>query len=151
MARKFAPTDDTTLREASEIAQAYLDALAILRLSPFEVRDEGDLPYPRREIEDALLTLIAYGGHARYSVANIGAWLVELAQFQPGVGEPVCDVAAEIARRVSDAIESGTSVDAEALTQEIKLECQQKQWIPRGAQLRLTVEHDRSVLLGRLG
>ncbi|MCP5365226.1 MAG: hypothetical protein H6905_08380 [Hyphomicrobiales bacterium] len=151
MTRKFAPTDDTTLREAIEIADAYLDALADLRLSPLEVRDEKDLPFPKPEIQDALLTLIAYGGHARHSVANIEAWLVELAQFQPDVGEPVCDVAAEIARRISDAVESRSPIDAAALTQEIELECLQKQWIPRGARFRLTVEQDRSILLGYLG
>ncbi|MCP5365179.1 MAG: hypothetical protein H6905_08140 [Hyphomicrobiales bacterium] len=151
MTRDFALTDDTTLREAIEIADAYLAALADLRLSPFEVRDERDLPFPKPEIEDALLTLIACGGHARHSAANIGAWLVELAQFQPDVGEPICDVAAEMGRRVSDAIQSGTKFNTQALTQEIERECQQKRWKPRGAQLRLRVEQDRSILLSRLG
>lgn len=57
-------------------------------LDLLEIRDESELPYSKKQIEEACLIAMAASEGTAFSGA-IGATLLALAQFQPNVGPPL--------------------------------------------------------------
>lgn len=135
---------------AENIIGDYRTLVDRLKLSPEEIHDELELPHPKRAIIDALLAAYSLSGESSYSPAQLQGWLVMLAQFQPGVGEPIADPAAETARRMTAA---GKTVEAAALQQladEIAEEGADQHWVLRRAKFQVEVDRQRSELLGLL-
>jgi len=128
----------------------YRALIERLKLSPDEIHDEKELPHPRQRIIDASLAAYSLSGGSSHSPAELQGWLLTLAQFQPGVGEPIADPAAETARRMSAA---GRTIEAAALQQladEIAEEGAEKGWVLRRANFQAKVERDRNELIGLL-
>lgn len=121
-----------------------------LRLGPNEVRDESELPRPRKEIAEALLSALSDPKDHPYSPAQLKGWLLELAQFLPDVGPPICDPAAELARRMAAAKERHEKVDPRELQKEIETLAQEQRWASRRPPFRPRVEQERTRLLGLL-
>ena len=137
------PNDETIISDY----RALLDRLT---LSPDEIHDEQELPHPRQRIVDSLLSAYSLSGGSSHSPAELQGWMLMLAQFQPGVGEPIRDPAAETARQMTEA---GRVVEAAALQQladEIAEEGADKGWVIRRAKYQAKVERDRNELIGLL-
>lgn len=121
-----------------------------LRLAPGEIRDEGELPYPKQDIVDALLAARGDVKDHPYSPAQLQGWLLELAQFQAGVGAPICDPAAELARQMTAAKKRHEKVDPEALRTQIEARSEEERWAARRPAFRAKVGEERTRLLGLL-
>jgi hypothetical protein len=121
-----------------------------MRLGPNEIRDEAELPHPKQEIVEALLSGLKDPRAHRYSPAQLKGWLVELAQFQPDVGAPICEPAAEMARRMTSAKSRRERVDIQDLEREVATAAREERWGARRAQFRQAVEQERTRLLGLL-
>lgn len=135
---------------AEKIIDDYRAVFDRLKLSPEEIHDESELPHPRQRIIDALLAAYSLSGETHHSPAQLQGWLLELAQFQPGVGEPIADVAAETARRMTA---GGKTLDATALQQladEIAEEAAEKGWVMRRGRFYAKVAQERDRLIGLL-
>lgn len=127
--------------------QALVDRL---KLSPEEIRDEQELPHPRQQIIDALLAAYSLSGASSYSPAQLQGWLLTLAQFQPGVGEPIRDPAAETARRMAAGGKMATGAELQKLARDIAEESADQHWVLRRAKFQVQVDRQRSELLGLL-
>lgn len=121
-----------------------------LKLSPEEIRDERELPHPKQRIIDALLAAYSLSGGTSHSPSRLQGWLLTLAQFQPGVGDPICDPAAETARRMVAAHERASEADLQKLSRDIAEEAADKGWVARRAKFQVSVDRDRSKFLGLL-
>jgi hypothetical protein len=121
-----------------------------LRLGPNEIRDEAELPHPKAQIVEALLSGLKDPRAHRYSPAQLKGWLVELAQFQPDVGAPICERASEMARRMTSATSRHERVDTQDLERQVATAAREERWDARRAQFRRAVEQERSRLLGML-
>ncbi len=121
-----------------------------VRLGPGEIRDEEELPHPKPRIVEALLSGLKDPKTHRYSPAQLKGWLVELAQFQPGVGAPICEPASELARRMTAAKSRRERVNTQELESEVATAAREERWDQRRAQFRRAVEQERARLLGML-
>lgn len=121
-----------------------------VRLGPDEIRDEAELPHPKQQIVEALLSGLKDPGVHRYSPAQLKGWLVELAQFQPGVGAPILDASSEMARRMTAAKSRRERVDTQQLESAVATAAREERWGARRAQFRQAVEQERIRLLGML-
>lgn len=121
-----------------------------LQLAPREIRDEADLPFPKQEIAEAILQARVSDRPHSYSPAQLEGWLAELAQFQPGVGAPICDPPAEIARRMTAARTRKEKIDTLRLQRTVEDESEEQGWNARRLQFRAQVDRDRARLLGML-
>ena len=121
-----------------------------VRLGPGEIRDEEQLPHPKPRIIKALLSGLKDPKAHRYSPAQLKGWLVELAQFQPGVGAPICEPASEMARRMTAAKSRRERVDTRELESAVAAAAREGRWGARRRQFRQAVEQDRIRLLGML-
>lgn len=126
---------------------ALVDAL---RLGPDEIRDEAELPHPKEQIADALLSGLKEPKVHRYAPTQLQGWLIALAQFQPGVGAPICEPASEMARRVSALRARGQRVNPQEVEREVADAAREEQWAQRRGQFRQAVSQDRNRLLGML-
>jgi hypothetical protein len=136
--------------ESKTIIDAYGTFVDRLRLSPMEVRDEAELPYPKQRIINALAAAWSLSGGLSYAPARVHGWLLLLAQFQPGVGEPIGDPAAETARRMTGGRETGERVDPLELGRQVAEQAIEQAWLTRGQKFRGRVEQERARLLGLL-
>lgn len=136
--------------ETENIIGDYRALVDRLKLSPEEVHDEQELPYPKQTIIDALLAAYSLSGKSSHSPARLQGWLVELAQFLPGVGEPVRDPAAETARRMTTAAKTGAGADPQTIANEVAEESIEQGWVVRRARLQVNVDKERSRLIGLL-
>jgi hypothetical protein len=132
------------------IVEPFAALLDELRLGPNEIHDEAELPYPKPQILEALLSGLKDLRAHRYSPAQLKGWLVELAQFQPDVGSPIRERASEMARRMTSATSRGERVDTEDLEREVATAAREERWDARRAQFRAAVEQERIRLLGLL-
>jgi hypothetical protein len=122
-----------------------------VRLGPDEIRDEAELPHSKQRIVEALLSGLKDPKAHRYSPAQLKGWLVELAQFQPGVGAPICEPSSEMARRMTAAKSRRERVNTQQLESEVATAAREGRWGARRAQFRQAVEQERVRLLGMLG
>ncbi len=136
--------------EIKEILTAYGRLLAALKLGPLEVRDESELPYPKQRIAEALLGAWRRHEAHGFSPAEIQGWLIALAQFQPDVGTPICEIASDLARKVTEAREAGRAIDTLALSQGSEAEAREGAWDRRRAHFLPIVNRERTRLLGLL-
>lgn len=136
--------------ETENIIGDYRALVDRLKLSPEEVHDEQELPYPKQTIIDALLAAYSLSGKSSHSPARLQGWLVELAQFLPGVGEPVRDPAAETARRMTTAAKTGAGADPQTIANEVAEESIEQGWVVRRARFQVNVDKERSRLIGLL-
>jgi hypothetical protein len=147
MAKIYEQPDGSDIKA---IVAPFAELLAELRLGPDEIRDEAELPHPKPQIEKALLSGLKDPKAHRYSPAQLKSWLVELAQFQPGVGAPICEPASEMARRMTAARSRGERVNTQEIESEVAAAARDGRWAPRRAQFRRAVEQERVRLLGML-
>ncbi len=140
-------TDEPT---ADTLIDGFGALVGRLRLSPEEIHDEAELPFPKQAIVDALLEAYSLSGRSSHSPAQLQGWLLTLAQFQPGVGDPIRDPAAETARRMVAASESRSGADPRKLADDVAEEAAEKGWVIRGAKFKSKVDQDRSRLIERL-
>ena len=136
--------------EAENIIGDYTALMEELKLSPREIRDETDLPHPRQTIIDALLEAYSLSGRSSHSPSRLQGWLLTLAQFQPGVGEPIRDPAAETARRMTAAAKAGQGTDPQRIASEVAEESTEQGWAVRRARLQGKVDKERNRLIGLL-
>jgi hypothetical protein len=145
---------ETNARQDGPDIEPILEPLAALldelRLGPNEIRDEAELPYPKPQILEALLSGLKDPRAHRYSPAQLKGWLVELAQFQPDVGAPIRERASEMARRMTSAAKRDERVNTEDLEREVSTAAREERWDARRAQFRQAVEQERTRLLGLL-
>ncbi len=120
------------------------------QLSPDEIRDEKDLPHPRQRIIDALLAAYSLSGKTSHSPARLQGWMLTLAQFQPGVGEPIRDPAAETARRMAAGGRTAEAAALQRLADEIADEGIEQGWSDRRARFQSKVAKERDRLIGLL-
>ena len=132
------------------IVAPFADLIDAMRLGPAEIRDEAELPHPKEQIMKALLSGLKDPRAHRFSPAQLKGWLVELAQFQPGVGAPISEPASELARRMTAAKARGERVDARELEREVAAAASEERWGARRGQFRHAVEQERTRLLGML-
>lgn len=144
MSRSESPSD------AGAVVERYRRMLEDLQLGPQEICDENDLPDPKPVIVDALLAAADPAGDIDLSPRQVQGWLAALAQFQPGVGRPICDINAETARRMSEARRRGESPDVAALSRAIEDQAEAEAWSTRRRRFAPQVNHDRTRLLGLL-
>lgn len=135
---------------AEHIIGDYRALVERLMLSPEEIHDEKELPHPKQTIIDALLAAYSLSGKSSHSPARLQGWLVELAQFQPGVGEPIRDPAAETARRMTAARKTGGGVDPQRIASEVAGESTHQGWVVRRARIQGKVDKERNRLIGLL-
>lgn len=99
-------TEPETLRSADagpsrEEPQDLVRAFSALAetLGPAEIRDAGELPYPKEEIRDAFrdAIVLAVNGGEDDRIEELGTTMSVLAQFQPDVGAALRDPVAAIA------------------------------------------------------
>lgn len=121
-----------------------------LRLGPDEIRDEAELPHPKEQIAEALLSGLRDPKAHRFAPTQLQGWLIALAQFQPGVGAPICEPASEMARRVSALKAQGLKVNTQQVEREVADAARDEQWAQRRGQFRHAVAQDRNRLLGML-
>ncbi len=83
--------------ETQDIVRAF-SALAET-LEPAEIRDAGELPYPKEEIRDAFrdAIVLAVNGGEDDRIEELGTTMSVLAQFQPDVGAALRDPVAAVA------------------------------------------------------
>jgi hypothetical protein len=143
-------TPSAPIPDDRTIVEAYATVVDRLRLSPIEIRDEAELPYPKQRIVDALVAAGSLSGGLSYSPARLQGWLVLLAQFLPGVGEPIGDPAAETARRMTHAREAGDPTDPRELGRQVAEQAAEQGWPIRRRKFLGRVEQDRKRLLGLL-
>ena len=136
--------------DAGPIIESYRTFIEALSLAPTEIRDESELPYPKQKIEDALMDAYALSGGHHYAPANIQSWLLLLAQFHSGVGEPIRDPAAETARRMTRFREEGNDTPPEEISKQVAKEGSRQDWMVRRMQFQSKVDRDRSRLLNLL-
>lgn len=136
--------------ENKAIIDAYGTLVDRLRLSPIEIHDEAELPHPKQRIVDALTAAWSMGGGLSYAPARLQGWLLLLAQFQPGVGEPIRDPAAETARRMTRAKETGEPAGPLELGQQVAEQAIEQAWSTRRQKFRGRIEQERARLLGLL-
>ncbi len=136
--------------ELQAIIEAYAAYVDALKLSPSEIRDESELPHPKKKITDALTAACSLSSELSYAPVKIRGWLLLLAQFQAGVGEPIGDPAAEVARRMTNAKHRGERSDLSELAQQVAEESGDAGWSIRRAKFAGKVEQDRARLLGLL-
>jgi hypothetical protein len=146
----MAATPSAPVSESKAIIDAYGKLVDRLRLSPIEIRDEAELPHPKQRIVDALAAAWSLSGGLSYAPARVQGWLLLLAQFQPGVGEPIRDPAAETARRMARAKETGERTDPLELGQQVAEQAIEQAWSKRRQRFRGRVEQERARLLGLL-
>jgi hypothetical protein len=146
----MAATPSALVSESKAIIDAYGAFVDPLRLSPMEVRDEAELPHPKQRIVDALTTAWSLSGGLSYAPARVQGWLLLLAQFQAGVGEPIRDPAAETARRMIRAKETGERKDPLELGRQVAEQAIEQAWSKRRQRFRGRVEQERARLLGLL-
>ena len=146
----MAATPSALVSESKAIIDAYGAFVDPLRLSPMEVRDEAELPQPKQRIVDALTTAWSLSGGLSYAPARVQGWLLLLAQFQAGVGEPIRDPAAETARRMIRAKETGERKDPLELGRQVSEQAIVQAWSKRRQRFRGRVEQERARLLGLL-
>jgi hypothetical protein len=146
----MAATPSAPVSESKAIIDAYGAFVDPLRLSPMEVRDEAELPHPKQRIVDALTTAWSLSGGLSYAPARVQGWLLLLAQFQAGVGEPIRDPAAETARRMIRAKETGERKDPLELGRQVAEQAIEQAWSKRRQRFRGRVEQERARLLGLL-
>jgi hypothetical protein len=135
------------------VIKAYAAYVDPLKLSPSEIRDEDELPYSKKRIIDALTAACSLSGEApsvSYAPSKIRGWLLLLAQFQSGVGEPIRDPAAEVARRMSTEGEQGGRTEAGKLSQQVAEESAHAGWSVRRTKFEGKVNQERTRLLGLL-
>ena len=135
------------ISESKAIIDAFGAFVDRLRLGPTEVRDEAELPHPKQRIVDALVAAWSLNGGLSYAPARVQGWLLLLAQFQPGVGEPIRDPAAETARRMTRAKETGDPTDPPALGREVAEQAIEQAWSTRRQKFQGRVEQERARLL----
>jgi len=136
------------ISESKAIIDAYGTFVDRLRLSPVEIHDEVELPHPKQRIVDALAAAWSLSGGLSYAPARVHGWLLLLAQFQPGVGEPIGDPAAETARRMTGGRETGERVDPLELGRQVAEQAIEQAWSTRREKFRGRVEQERARLLG---
>ena len=136
--------------EFQAIIEAYAAYVDELKLSPLEIRDESELPYPKKKITDALTAAYSLSGELSYAPVKIRGWLLLLAQFQSGVGEPIRDPAAEVARRMTNARDRGEGTDPSELARQVAEESEDAGWWIRRTEFAGKVDQDRARLLGLL-
>jgi len=136
--------------ESKAIIDAYGTLVDRLRLSPIEIHDEAELPHPKQRIVDALVAAWSLSGGLSYAPARVQGWLLLLAQFQPGVGEPIRDPAAETARRMSHAKETGEPSDPRELGRQVAEQAVEQAWSTRRQKFQGRVEQEGARLLGLL-
>ena len=132
------------------VIEAYRALIEGLKLSPEEVRDEKELPHPKQRIIDALLAAYSLSGHGFHSPALLQGWLLELAQFQPGVGDPIRDPAAETARRMTAGGKTVAGAELQKLARDIAEEGAEQGWVLRHAKFHGKVDRERNRLMGLL-
>lgn len=135
---------------ADTIIDDYRAVVGRLKLSPEEVHDENELPHPRQQIIDALLAAYSLSGKTSHSPAELQGWLLTLAQFQPGVGEPIADMAAETARRMTTGGRPVEGAALQHLADEIAEEGAEKDWVTRRSRFNAKVAKERARLIGLL-
>lgn len=140
-------TDEPT---ADTLIDGFGALVGRLQLSPEEIHDEAELPFPKQAIVDALLAAYSLSGRSAHSPAQLQGWLLTLAQFQPGVGDPIRDPAAETARRMTAAHETHSGADPRKLAEDVAEEAAEKRWVIRRARYMGKVDQDRSRLIERL-
>ena len=146
-------TDRAGSAQAAEfqlIIEAYAAYVDELKLSPLEIRDEGELPHPKKTITDALTAAYSLSGELSYAPVKIRGWLLLLAQFQSGVGEPIRDPAAEVARRMTKARDRGEGTDPTELARQVAEESADAGWWIRRTEFAGKVDQDRARLLALL-
>jgi len=146
----MAATPSAPVSESKAIIDAYGAFVDPLRLSPVEVRDEAELPHPKQRIVEALTAAWSLSGGLSYAPARLQGWLLLLAQFQAGVGEPIRDPAAETARRMIRAKETGERKDPLELGRQVAEQAIEQAWSKRRQRFRGRVEQERARLLGLL-
>jgi hypothetical protein len=128
----------------------YRALIEDLKLSPQEIHDESELPHARQRIIDALVEAYSLSGKSFHSPARLQGWLLTLAQFQPDVGEPIRDPAAETARRMAAAGHALSGAEAQKLAADIAEESVERHWAIRRARLQPKVAKERDRLIGLL-
>lgn len=144
MSRSESPSD------AGAVVERYRRMLEDLQLGPQEICDETDLPDPKPVIVDALLAAADPASDIDLSPRQVQGWLAALAQFQPGVGAPICDINSEMARRMTDARRRGETPDVAALSRAIEDQAEACSWSTRRRRFAPLVNQDRTRLLGLL-
>jgi hypothetical protein len=132
------------------VVAPFASLLKELRLGPNEIRDEADLPHPKQRLVEALLSGLKDPEAHPYSPAQLRGWLLELAQFQPGVGAPISAPASEMARRMTAAKARGERLDTRELEREVADTARQERWDARRGKFRAAVDQERTRLLGLL-
>ena len=140
----------TQISETKAIIDAYGTFVDRLRLSPAEIHDEAELPHPKQRIVDALAAAWSLSGGLSYAPARVQGWLLLLAQFQPGVGSPIGDPAAETARRMTAARETGKPANPLELGRQVAEHAIEQTWAIRRQKIRGRVEQERAHLIGLL-
>jgi hypothetical protein len=136
--------------EPAEVIEQLRALLATLQLSPIEIRDESELPMAKPVIEAALLATASPNSASPWSPWQIRGWLLALAQFLPGIGPPIGDVAAEMARRISRAKSRNEPVDVAKFAREIEEIAAEEGWMLRRARWQARVEEERRRLIALL-
>lgn len=146
-------TDTAGQQDGSSIEPVVAPFAALLdelRLGPDEFRDESELPHPKQRLVAALLSGLRDPEAHRYSPAQLRGWLLELAQFQPGVGAPISAPASEMARRMTSAKARGERLNTRELEREVADTAREERWDARRGKFRAAVDQERTRLLGLL-
>lgn len=90
--RKARESDQAQSRflRIQEVVKGYGAFLGKIDLAPGDVRDVAELPYPKQEIIKSCLVAIRLSEAHSKERSALESGLMCVAQFQPGVGEPIC-------------------------------------------------------------
>jgi hypothetical protein len=93
--------------------------------SPLDIYDQTELPYPKGKIIHALLRSIPRAGDDAKLAAALEHALLVVAQYQPGVGDPLLDPAAVITRNAAQIAATSAEAMTEAEREQTQMLAQQ--------------------------
>jgi hypothetical protein len=95
-----AEESESKLKRIEEVVQGFGGFIAAqVDMSPLDIHDESELPYPKREIIQSLLSAIRLSRDDPKLRTPLEHGLLLVAQYQPGVGNSLRDPTATIATK----------------------------------------------------
>lgn len=89
------------LKRIEQVVQGFGAFIGKANISPLGICDESELPYPKQEIIQSCLAAIRLSHDNPQQQEALAQGLLWVAQFQPGVGEPLRHPADVVAEKAS--------------------------------------------------